>query len=1164
MCGIAGLLRLDGTAPDPAVLGAMAAALDHRGPDGEGAHLDGPVALASRRLALVDVPGGDQPLRSEDGTIVAVCNGEIYNWRELREELHHGGHAFATRSDCEVLVHLYEEHGPRLVTRLRGMWALALWDARRGRLVLARDPFGIKPLVYARDGAELGFASELKGLLAGGLARDLDPGALGELLTSNAISAPRTIFAGARKLEPGCVLVAEARSGAVRVERVERPAPAPSAAVRGGGLRALAGELRERLEGSVAAHLRADVPVGVLLSGGLDSGLIAALAARHAGPGLPAFTVGFGERSFDELALARRVARGLGLEHHEVHVGAEDAAAHLRDVAETFDEPRGDATALPYWLAARAAGGRVKAVLSGEGADELLAGYQTYVADLLPQGVARGAAALEPVLRRIPSSSRRLSLDFRLRRLALGPGCRRSSATTRGRRSSPRTPAPRCSRPRTPRPATRSRPTGAGGPRRPAPRCSRACRTSTWGPSWPTTSSPRPTGRRWRTASRSASPTWTGRWRRSRSPCRPARRSAACGRRRSCARRPAGSCRGRSPRAQARLRRPGRRVAAGPPGALGARAAVRGPPACAGAAAPGARPRAPGPPRRPPGGPLAADLDAHGADPLARAVERRRAGFRCAARPVSVLRRMRRLLALATCVLLGAVLAAAPAAQAQDSLAPEGAEPHWLPDEEWVNLLWLPFDEEDLYRLLRTDRGAVFRWVRIDADNSLAQIANRKGWKVDALARRLAAERSGGASARTRRIVASRARRVLTQPHLSQHLLFHALHQTAIGEDAPRIFGVRRSEDFFDLRRAEVSPLQIGELHGRTRVTMTRRCVEVLRAAASRAVRSGAMSRLQADILLDRQLRQIPRWLGQNRYNGPTGGRNRPKAPPPTTPPPRAQRGRDEARVGRLRTTISEAEQLGEIHVAGWDLGAARAFGASPPEERGSRRPTSYYNSVLSADGTTVAFESAESTYPLAKRVGQMTILVRDLRTGRLERVSHVGRPKGARGSRTAFNPTLSADGRLVAFEATDAGTPSRNGVWLYDRATRTQRLVEEERAGAAYLRSSRATARPSPTPRPTTPTAPRSTSSASRAAPGRWRRSRRTAARPPRATPSIPRSPTTARSWPSSRARRTSPEPTAARTCTCATWPGPPRCASRGPSPATPWTRRSPPTGGT
>ncbi len=413
---------------------------------------------------------------------------------------------------------------------------------------------------------------------------------------------------------------------------------------------------------------------------------------------------------------------------------------------------------------------------------------------------------------------------------------------------------------------------------------------------------------------------------------------------------------------------------------------------------------------------------------------------------------MTRLLALAICALAALALAAAPA-RAQDSLAPKGAEPHWLPDEEWVNLLWLPFDEEDLYRLLRTDRGAVFRWVRIDADHSIAQIARRRGWTVDDLARRLATDRSGGASARTRRIVASRARRVLTQPHLSQHLLFHALHQTAIGDDAREIFGVRRREDFFDLRRAEVSPLQIGELHGRTRVAMTRRCVEVLRSAASRAVRTGSMSRRQADLLLDRQIRQIPRWLGQNRYNGPTGGRNRPKAAPADY----ANHPGLSADGGTLvwdayRTTIAEAERLGEIHVAGWDLTQARAFGASPPEQPGSRRPTSYYNSVLSADGSTVAFESAESTYPLAKRVGQMTVLVRDLRTGRLEKASHLGRPAGATGSRTAFNPTLSADGRLVAFEATDAGTPSRNGVWLYDRATGTQRLVEEERAGAAYL----------------------------------------------------------------------------------------------------------------
>jgi Tol biopolymer transport system component len=264
------------------------------------------------------------------------------------------------------------------------------------------------------------------------------------------------------------------------------------------------------------------------------------------------------------------------------------------------------------------------------------------------------------------------------------------------------------------------------------------------------------------------------------------------------------------------------------------------------------------------------------------------------------------------------------------------------------------------------------------------------------------------------------------------------------------------------------------------------------------------------------------------------------------------------------RTTISEAEQLGEIHVAGWDLGAARAFGASPPEERGSRRPTSYYNSVLSADGTTVAFESAESTYPLAKRVGQMTILVRDLRTGRLERVSHVGRPKGARGSRTAFNPTLSADGRLVAFEATDAGTPSRNGVWLYDRATRTQRLVEEERAGAAYL-----------------PVLAGDGSAIAYTAPdGAYRTqvyverleggARTVASVTPDGgqaaagdafDPALSHDGTLVAFV--SRAPNL-PEPTAARTCTCATWPGPPRCASRDPSPATRWTRRSPPTGGT
>jgi len=425
MCGIAGILALGGGAgPDPGALAAMVGALAHRGPDGAGTWARGPVALGARRLALVDPAGGGQPLVSEDGDVVAVCNGEIYNWRALREELHRRGHAFATGSDCEVLVHLYEEHGARLVEHLRGMWALALWDARRGRLLLARDPFGIKPLVLARPGGDLAFASELKALLAGGmLGREIDPGALAELLAGNAIGAPRTIFAGAQKLEPGCVLVADAASGEVAVERRARPRPAPAAEVRREPLRELAGELRERLAGSVAAHLAADVPVGLLLSGGLDSGMLCALAGGEAGAGLPTFSVGFaGAASFDELATARRVARRFRTDHHEVVVGPADAAAHLRDVARTFDEPRGDATALPYWLAARAAGAHVKAVLSGEGADELLAGYQTYAADLLPPAAVRAAARSGPALARIPSSSRRLSLDFRLRRLALGAG----------------------------------------------------------------------------------------------------------------------------------------------------------------------------------------------------------------------------------------------------------------------------------------------------------------------------------------------------------------------------------------------------------------------------------------------------------------------------------------------------------------------------------------------------------------------------------------------------------------------------------------------------------------------------------------------------------------------------------------------------------------------
>jgi len=273
VCGICGIAEASGTV-DPARLEAMSATLVHRGPDSEGSYVDGPVALAARRLSIIDLDTGDQPIANEDGTVHVVQNGEIYNYQELRAELERAGHRFRTRSDTEVLVHLYEEEGERFAARLRGMFAVAVWDGRSRRLVLARDRFGIKPLYYRTHEGDLEFASELRALPRG----EVDLDALECFLAFNSIPAPFSIFRGTRKLPPGHVLVWE--GGASRLERFARPSPARVEALRTEEESVLAEELRGRLRDSVRAHLVSDVPVGVLLSGGVDSGALAALAAQ--------------------------------------------------------------------------------------------------------------------------------------------------------------------------------------------------------------------------------------------------------------------------------------------------------------------------------------------------------------------------------------------------------------------------------------------------------------------------------------------------------------------------------------------------------------------------------------------------------------------------------------------------------------------------------------------------------------------------------------------------------------------------------------------------------------------------------------------------------------------------------------------------------------------
>jgi asparagine synthase (glutamine-hydrolysing) len=416
MCGICGMVALDGGAVDERAVRAMADALVHRGPDSEGLFADGPVGLAARRLAIIDLARGDQPMRNEDGTVTVVQNGELYEHRRVQAELEGRGHRFTSHCDTEVLPHLYEERGAAFADGLRGMFAVALWDARERRLLLARDPFGIKPLYYRAAGGVLSFASELKALVRQpGFSGEVDLEALDAYLAFNSVPAPMSIYREVRKLPAGHVL--EARDGRIAVRRYARPAPVPASDVRREGGASLADELRDRLRDSVRAHLEADVPVGVFLSGGIDSALLAALAAQESPEPVRTFSIGFEERSFDELSRARMIARRYGTDHHEL-VLRPDAAALLPEIAAAFDEPFADSSALPTYAVSRLAAEHVKVALSGEGGDELFGGYFTYVADVLAaRSRVRAAAGLaRPLVERLPSSSRRVSLDYKAKR----------------------------------------------------------------------------------------------------------------------------------------------------------------------------------------------------------------------------------------------------------------------------------------------------------------------------------------------------------------------------------------------------------------------------------------------------------------------------------------------------------------------------------------------------------------------------------------------------------------------------------------------------------------------------------------------------------------------------------------------------------------------------
>lgn len=371
MCGICGILG----ERDEGLIRGMTRRMTHRGPDDEGYYLGDGISLGVRRLSIIDVGGGRQPITNEDGTLVVVFNGEIYNYRDLRPRLEKQGHRFRTDSDTEVLVHLYEEYGEAGVHLLRGMFTFALWDGPRRRLLVARDRLGIKPLYYADVGGKLLFGSEAKALLVHpAVPRDIDPEALNLYLTFQYVPGPRTVWRAIRKLPSGHLLVAE--GGRIEVRRYwdvtigefERDIDLDDAAE----------EFHSHFAEAVRLHLVSDVPLGVLLSGGIDSSAVTALVHAAEFRPIQTFTVGFDLPGMhNELTEARMVARHFGTEHHEVIVSP-DAAALLPRLIWHLDEPVADAAALPTYLVCAFAKQHVTVVLTGEGGDELLGGYPRY------------------------------------------------------------------------------------------------------------------------------------------------------------------------------------------------------------------------------------------------------------------------------------------------------------------------------------------------------------------------------------------------------------------------------------------------------------------------------------------------------------------------------------------------------------------------------------------------------------------------------------------------------------------------------------------------------------------------------------------------------------------------------------------------------------------
>ncbi len=426
MCGITGWANFDSHAPPPDgardLLHAMCERMVHRGPDSEGLFVTSGIALGMRRLAIIDLVTGEQPAFNEDRSIAVILNGEIYNYRELRARLEKRGHTFRSASDTDVLPHLYEEYGDAMVNELNGMFAFALWDSKRRRLLIARDRFGEKPLYWGVFDKTLLFASEPKVLLAHPAVKpSLNLQALRQYLSFDYVPAPLTIYCGINKLPAAHKLTLE--NGEVKVDRYWRlkyktAEPVPSE-------REAADHLRELMADAVRMRLVSDVPLGVLLSGGVDSSTVAAFAVRASSEAVKTFSISFAEASFDESAYARGVAKFLGTDHHEERLSANLAANLVSEIGTWMYEPFSDPSLVPTYLLSRFTRKHVTVALGGDGGDELFAGYPMYaghrwaeVYKHVPGVLRRGL--IEPVVRMLPVKTKNLSFDYKALKFITG------------------------------------------------------------------------------------------------------------------------------------------------------------------------------------------------------------------------------------------------------------------------------------------------------------------------------------------------------------------------------------------------------------------------------------------------------------------------------------------------------------------------------------------------------------------------------------------------------------------------------------------------------------------------------------------------------------------------------------------------------------------------